>query len=96
MGQHKNKWAYLGWADPSCTVGRETTTDRMENRCTATGTGIFSEQSRAEETGMAMPTFHLAPDLPPVSRLCFGSSSNTPLSSLPGGPCGMTPACARA
>ncbi|CAN6168380.1 unnamed protein product [Urochloa humidicola] len=22
---------------------------------------------------MAMPTFHLAPDLPPVSRLCFGT-----------------------
>ena len=30
---------------------------------------------------MAMPTFHLAPDLPPVSRLCFGSSSDSPLFS---------------
>ena len=24
-----------------------------------------------------MPTFHLAPDLPPVSRLCFGSTSDS-------------------
>jgi hypothetical protein len=26
---------------------------------------------------MAMPTFQLAPDLPPVSRLCFGPALNS-------------------
>ena len=27
-----------------------------------------------------MPTFHLSPDLPPVSRLCFGPTSTPSLS----------------
>jgi hypothetical protein len=29
-----------------------------------------------------MPTLRLAPDLPPVSRLCFGSSSDSLFLSL--------------
>ncbi|XP_039835291.1 protein tas-like isoform X2 [Panicum virgatum] len=33
---------------------------------------------------MAMPTFHLAPDLPPVSRLCFGTMTMGEQSGAPG------------
>ncbi|RLM80824.1 protein tas-like isoform X1 [Panicum miliaceum] len=57
------------------------------------GTEHLLPRKRAEEPRclgveeMAMPTFRIAPDLPPVSRLCFGPAS-APFLSLPFSPAG--------
>jgi hypothetical protein len=63
-------------------------TDRGVVSFPLTRGGNRAEEKTGEE--MAMPTFQLAPDLPPVSRLCFGSALNSFSLSLP---CALVALC---